>query len=377
MVPPPQKNPSSHPPGLTILYAFTAYQRRTARLVWSFMTLIINDLLPHEASVDSFTMKQALGQDNSYTSVVRRNITIIPEIVSGPEMVKLQSLIRTRLVRSNLGRLVSKLISTKEEATSFQAALLQAKEPSVVNLQAACRAVLFWKAHTQKTRVLKKEEDLSIISSQDTTPSDKSLKKSLLHSYKFDKRKEYNRKKHLKSLFEHSVNQAIRTELFIKIQEQRRVDEADWRDSPHSIKTTHNQTISKPLSDLTPTTANHNGNLSSHFNNQLKERSGAHLSEDINEDLFQESSHQTNAKEDWARVDNSKAQLPEDLAICVYRFDQLSFAAQYCTVALRSTRITLSKSTAASSRIYCVMIDLEIQILTSLPKPLIMPTWKI
>ncbi|CAH7667854.1 hypothetical protein PPACK8108_LOCUS2288 [Phakopsora pachyrhizi] len=335
MVPPPQKNPSSHPPGLTILYAFTAYQRRTARLVWSFMTLIINDLLPHEAS---------------------------------PEMVKLQSLIRTRLVRSNLGRLVSKLISTKEEATSFQAALLQAKEPSVVNLQAACRAVLFWKAHTQKTRVLKKEEDLSIISSQDTTPSDKSLKKSLLHSYKFDKRKEYNRKKHLKSLFEHSVNQ---------IQEQRRVDEADWRDSPHSIKTTHNQTISKPLSDLTPTTANHNGNLSSHFNNQLKERSGAHLSEDINEDLFQESSHQTNAKEDWARVDNSKAQLPEDLAICVYRFDQLSFAAQYCTVALRSTRITLSKSTAASSRIYCVMIDLEIQILTSLPKPLIMPTWKI
>ncbi|CAH7690973.1 hypothetical protein PPACK8108_LOCUS26490 [Phakopsora pachyrhizi] len=90
-----------------------------------------------------------------------------------PEMVKFQSLIRTRLVRSNLGRLVSELISTEEEATSFQAACrgflsrkgllgtvqeLQANEPSVVNLQAACRAALIRKAHTQKTRALKKVE---------------------------------------------------------------------------------------------------------------------------------------------------------------------------------------------------------------------------
>ncbi|CAH7675560.1 hypothetical protein PPACK8108_LOCUS10578 [Phakopsora pachyrhizi] len=231
---------------------------------------------------------------------------------------------------------------------------------------------------------------------------DESLKKSLLHSYNFDKQKEYDRKKHLKSLFERSADQVAQEE-FLYV-EARRLEQNSLKRSrnreelmkliggtqyqvfnelkswpntePHSIKTTHNQTIPKPLSNLTPTTANHIGNSSSRFNNRLKERSGARLSEDINEDLFPESSHQTNAKEDRAVADNSEAQLAEDLANCVYRFDQSSSAAQYRTVALRSTRITLPKSAAASSRICGVMIDLKIPILTSLPKPLIMPTRK-
>ncbi|CAH7687741.1 hypothetical protein BY996DRAFT_4574482, partial [Phakopsora pachyrhizi] len=41
---------------------------------------------------------------------------------------------------------------------------------------------------------------------------DDSLKKSLLHSYNFDKQKEYSRKKHLKSLFERSTNQVVQEE---------------------------------------------------------------------------------------------------------------------------------------------------------------------
>ncbi|CAH7686221.1 hypothetical protein PPACK8108_LOCUS20843 [Phakopsora pachyrhizi] len=275
-----------------------------------------------------------------------------------PEMVKFQSLIRTRLVRSKLGKLVSKIISTKEEATSFQA---------------PCGGFLSRKGLLGTVQELQAKE-LSM--------------------------KEYNRNKCLKSLFECSANQVAQEEfLYVEarkleqnsLKRSRNREELmkliggnryqvfnklkSWTNTkPHSIKTTHNQMISKPLSNLTPTTANHIGNLFSHFNNQLKEISGAHLSEDINEDLFPESSHQTNAKEDCAGVDNSKAQLAEDLANCVYRFHQLSSAAQYCTVALRSTRITLPKSSAASSKIYCVMIDLEIPILTSLPKPPIMLT---
>ncbi|CAH7676374.1 hypothetical protein PPACK8108_LOCUS11490 [Phakopsora pachyrhizi] len=69
------KNNGATPTGtsfkLTILKAFTTYQGRTARLVWSSMTLIINDLLPHEVSVKNFLSSQESPTKDEKSSILK------------------------------------------------------------------------------------------------------------------------------------------------------------------------------------------------------------------------------------------------------------------------------------------------------------------
>ncbi|KAI8452728.1 hypothetical protein BY996DRAFT_6465279 [Phakopsora pachyrhizi] len=75
------KNNGATPTGtsfkLTILKAFTTYQGRTARLVWSSMTLIINDLLPHEVSSPTKDEKSSIPKSHlshhTATAILSRN----------------------------------------------------------------------------------------------------------------------------------------------------------------------------------------------------------------------------------------------------------------------------------------------------------------
>ncbi|KAI8456943.1 hypothetical protein BY996DRAFT_6459475 [Phakopsora pachyrhizi] len=67
--------------GLKVV-AFTAYQRRTARLVWSSMTLIINYLLPHEVS--SCLSSQESPTKDEKISIPKSHLSHYTTAISSP-----------------------------------------------------------------------------------------------------------------------------------------------------------------------------------------------------------------------------------------------------------------------------------------------------
>ncbi|MBW0493378.1 hypothetical protein O181_033093 [Austropuccinia psidii MF-1] len=220
--------------------------------------------------------------------------------------------------------------------------------------------------------------------------ADENTKKHLTQNYNFDKQREIERKSHLQSLLNRTPAQLAEEEfLYVETRrlEQNLLKRARNRDELMKLiggaqyqmfndlklwpptEPQPPRSINLISTSRAPSTAAPIGSSSSHSTNltQPGKRNPSRGNGQVEESGITDASTETPKAVDPA------VQLVEDKKNCVHRFDP-SAQIQYRSVGFRSTRITLPKTVAASTRLSGIMTELQIPILVNLPKPLIMPT---
>ncbi|PLW05316.1 hypothetical protein PCASD_24541 [Puccinia coronata f. sp. avenae] len=242
-------------------------------------------------------------------------------------------------------------------------------------------------------------------------------KKQFIQSYHFDKQREMERKKHVKSLMNRTPAQ-LQEEEFIYIEtrrlEQNLLKRIKNRDELMKlIGGFHHHMLNEmkfwPIVEPSPTTLqlsrlaisnsmNSNLNSAGHSSGlppDTANRSNSHLhplekrnNARRDETMMDEAAISASAgaggdEQEVAKARDPQGQMESDKKHCIYRLHSYhaggstsgSSATHYRTVGLRSTRITLPKTVAASTRLSTVMSELEIpSLLNYLPKPLVMPS---
>jgi hypothetical protein len=242
-------------------------------------------------------------------------------------------------------------------------------------------------------------------------------KKQFIQSYHFDKQREMERKKHVKSLMNRTPAQ-LQEEEFIYIEtrrlEQNLLKRIKNRDELMKlIGGFHHHMLNEmkfwPIVEPSPTTLqlsrlaisnsmNSNLNSAGHSSGlppDTANRSNSHLhplekrnNARRDETMMDEAAISASAgaggdEQEEAKARDPQGQMESDKKHCIYRLHSYhaggstsgSSATHYRTVGLRSTRITLPKTVAASTRLSTVMSELEIpSLLNYLPKPLVMPS---
>ncbi|WAR53570.1 hypothetical protein PtB15_3B78 [Puccinia triticina] len=242
-------------------------------------------------------------------------------------------------------------------------------------------------------------------------------KKQLIQSYHFDKQKEAERKKHVKSLLNRTPAQ-LQEEEFVYIETRRleqnllkRIKNRDelmkviggfqhqilnemkfWpivEPSPTTLQLSR-LAISNSINSHSHSATNPSGLTQSSHPSQSDKRRARR--DDVLDDtpICTSSGGALGSNEHEMNVDRPKAidpleQIEHDKKHCIYRLDSQSLpgstggsTGHHRTVGLRSARITLPKTVAASTRLSTVMAELQIpSLLSYLPKPLIMPTREI
>jgi len=227
----------------------------------------------------------------------------------------------------------------------------------------------------------------------------------LIQSHHFDKQREIERKKHVKALLNRTPAQ-LQEEEFIYIEtrrlEQNLLKRIKNRDELMKIiGGFHHHMLNEmkfwPIVEPSPTTLQlsrlaisnsinnahpaEDGSRSSHPSHQPDKRNAARRDEHSLDEGPVSASGGVGGEGQEMNLD-PQAEMEEDKKHCIQRLDSRhptgsssGSTTHYRTVGLRSTRITLPKTAAASSRLSTVMNELQIpNLLTFLPKPLIMPT---
>ncbi|KNZ47257.1 hypothetical protein VP01_656g5 [Puccinia sorghi] len=247
-------------------------------------------------------------------------------------------------------------------------------------------------------------------SSSSTSHLDDPNKKHLIQSHHFDKQREIERKKHVKALLNRTPAQ-LQEEEFIYIEtrrlEQNLLKRIKNRDELMKIiGGFHHHMLNEmkfwPIVEPSPTTLQlsrlaisnsinsnsasnahpaEDGSRSSHPQHQPDKRNAARRDENSLDDGPVSASGGVGGEGQEMNLD-PQAEMEEDKKHCIQRLDSRhptgsssGSTTHYRTVGLRSTRITLPKTAAVSSRLSAVMNELQIpNLLNFLPKPLIMPT---
>ncbi|KNE98980.1 hypothetical protein PSTG_07824 [Puccinia striiformis f. sp. tritici PST-78] len=224
-------------------------------------------------------------------------------------------------------------------------------------------------------------------------------KKQLIQSYHFDKQREIERKKHVKSLLNRSSTQ-LKEEEFIYIEtrrlEQNLLKKLKNRDELMKVigGFQHhflNEMKFWPIVEPSPTTLqlSRQAIINSHLNSannlllaQQQTESGSRVATNPVDKRHLTTTDDVPNDEEMmsmgypSRGTDPQIALANDKKHCIHRSDSQPIQTGHCrTVGLRSTRITLPKTVAASTRISSVLSEMQIpNLLAYLPKPLIMPT---
>ncbi|POW16373.1 hypothetical protein PSHT_06738 [Puccinia striiformis] len=224
-------------------------------------------------------------------------------------------------------------------------------------------------------------------------------KKQLIQSYHFDKQREIERKKHVKSLLNRSSTQ-LKEEEFIYIEtrrlEQNLLKKLKNRDELMKVigGFQHhflNEMKFWPIVEPSPTTLqlSRQAIINSHLNSannlllaQQQTESGSRVATNPVDKRHLTTTDDVPNDEEMmsmgypSRGTDPQIALANDKKHCIHRSDSQPVQTGHCrTVGLRSTRITLPKTVAASTRISSVLSEMQIpNLLAYLPKPLIMPT---
>ncbi|KAA1111069.1 swr complex subunit [Puccinia graminis f. sp. tritici] len=259
--------------------------------------------------------------------------------------------------------------------------------------------------------------------SSTSTHLDDPNKKQLIQSYHFDKQREVERKKHVKSLLNRTPAQ-LQQEEFIYIEtrrlEQNLLKRIRNRDEVMKIIGGFQHHILNemkfwPIVEPSPTTLQLSRlAISNSINNNLNSANNpsgfTHPPESTSRSAHLNQLDKRNARREDTTMDDlpinassgglvgdnqemngerpkgidPQEQIEHDTKHCIYRLDSNSLTGSttgsgghHRTVCLRSARIPLPKTAAAQTRISTVWSELNIpNLLSYLPKPLIMPTRK-
>ncbi|KAG0147995.1 hypothetical protein CROQUDRAFT_721914 [Cronartium quercuum f. sp. fusiforme G11] len=225
---------------------------------------------------------------------------------------------------------------------------------------------------------------------QRPSSTDESTKRQMILSYNFDKHREMERKKHVQALLDRTHSQILEEDfLYVETRRLEQTSERRARDrddlmraiggvpyqifnelkpwpepDPQPIRLANPGGQRIPAGDLVPQTSeSSNAALS-------KRKTTIRNADQSFEDLSLEPGDEHMAADGSTQRTATTA---NDQQNCIHRFDH-STPHHYPSVMLRSNRITQPKSASATARVAAILAELEVPVLTAVPKPLIMPT---